>query len=57
MNVIQGRIVEKNERNVLSRAFSAKGDKEEIVAWKQEFKTILEIFNVCCHQSIPFGIR
>ena len=46
MASIQGRIIEKNERNLLSRGFYAKSDKDEIAAWKQEFKTILEIFNV-----------
>ena len=46
MTSIQGKIVVKNGRNILSRAFYAKSDKDEIAAWKQEFKTILEIFNV-----------
>ena len=46
MTSIQGKIVVKNERNILYRGFYAKSDKDEIAAWKQEFKTILEIFNV-----------
>ena len=46
MASIQRKIVEKNERSIVFRAFYAKSDKDEIAAWKQEFKTILEIFNV-----------
>ena len=46
MTSIQGKIVEKNGRNPLSRAFYAKSDKDEIAAWKQEFMMILGIFNV-----------
>ena len=46
MTDIQGKIIEKNERSVLSRAFRAKSDKDAIAAWKQEFNKILQIFNV-----------
>ena len=46
MDNVQTRIVDKNERNAFSRALHAKGDKDAIAAWKQEFNRILQIFNV-----------
>ena len=44
---VQGKIVKKNERNVVARVFYAKSDKDAIAAWKQEFSKILQIFQVC----------
>ena len=46
MDNVQQKIVEKNERNVFSRALHAKSDKDAIATWKQEFNRILQIFNV-----------
>ena len=46
MDNAQKNIVEKNERNVLSRALHARSDKDAIAAWKQEFNRILQIFSV-----------
>ena len=52
MTDIQAKIAEKHERTILSRAFHARADKDKIATWQQEFKTILEIFNVCSIDSI-----
>ena len=49
---IQERVSEKNERNTLTRAFYAGSDKDAIVAWKQEFSKILQIFHVCSVDSV-----
>ena len=46
MDNAQTTIVDKNERNVLSRALHAKSDKGAIAAWKQEFNRILQILKV-----------
>jgi len=43
---VQEKVVKKNERNVVARAFYAKSDKDAIAAWKQEFSKILQIFQV-----------
>ena len=43
---IQGKIIKKNERNVVARAFYARSDKDAIAAWEQEFDKILQIFQV-----------
>ena len=52
MTDIQAKIAEKHERNLLSRAFYARADRDKIAIWQQEFKTILEIFNVCSIDSV-----
>ena len=58
MATIQEEIAEKNERNVLTRAFYARSEKDAIAAWKQEFSTILQIFQVCSVDFVrPSGIR
>ena len=44
---IQKEIAKKNDRNLFTRAFYAKSDKDAIAAWKQEFSKILQIFQVC----------
>ena len=54
---VQGKVIEKNERGVLSRTFYAKTDKDAIAAWKQEFNKILQIFNVRSVCSKLFGVR
>jgi hypothetical protein len=43
---IQGKIIEKGKRNVVSRLFHAKNDKETIATWKSDLNKILLIFNV-----------
>jgi len=43
---IQGRIVNKRERGLLSRMANAKNDKEIIAAWKLDLIRILQVFNV-----------
>jgi len=43
---IQGRIVGKRERGLLSRFAHAKNDKETIAAWKLDLIRILQVFNV-----------
>ena len=43
---IQRKVVKQGKRNVASRLFHAKGDKDEIVAWKQDLLRVLNIFNV-----------
>jgi len=46
MAEIQGRIVGKRERGLLSRLAHAKNDKELIAAWKSDLVRILQVFNV-----------
>ena len=43
---IQGRIVGKRERGLLSRLAHAKNDKETLAAWKLDLIRILQVFNV-----------
>ena len=47
------RITEKGGRNVFSRLFHAKNDKEMIGAWKLDLIKILHIFNVRSVGSYP----
>jgi len=47
---IQKRVIKRSKRNVVSRLFHAKNDKEAIAGWKSELNKILVIFNVC---SVP----
>jgi len=44
---IQKKIVEKRERNQLSRLLNAKNDKETVITWKSDLNTFLHVFNVC----------
>jgi len=46
MAEIQGRIVGKRERGLLSWLAHAKNDKETIAAWKLDLIRILQVFNV-----------
>ena len=43
---IQGRIVGKRERGLLSRVAHSKNDKETITAWRSDLIRILQVFNV-----------
>jgi len=43
---IQGRIIGKRERGLLSRLAHAKNDKEIIAAWRLDLIRILQVFNV-----------
>jgi len=43
---IQGRIVDKRKRGLVSRLANAKNDKEIIAAWKLDLIRILQVFNV-----------
>jgi len=43
---IQGRIVGKRERGLLSQVAHAKNDKETIAAWRSDLIRILQVFNV-----------
>ena len=47
MAEIQGKVVKQSQRNLASRIFHAKGDKETIAAWKLDLNRILHVFNVC----------
>ena len=51
MDKIQKKIEKKRERNVVSRHFHAKNDKDKIAAWKSDLVRILHVFNV---RSITF---
>ena len=43
---IQGDIIEKGRRNLLSRLIHAKNDEEAIATWKLALNRILHVFNV-----------
>jgi hypothetical protein len=43
---IQTKVIKQSGRNVVSRLFYAKGDKETIAGWKTELNRILRVFNV-----------
>ena len=40
-------VTKQSQRNIGSRLFHSKNDKEEITSWKQDLNGILQIFNVC----------
>ena len=46
MAEIQRKVIKQSGRNVVSRLFHAKNDKELIVTWKAELNRILLVFNV-----------
>jgi len=56
MAEIQGKIVEKRERGLLSRIAHAKHDKETIAAWKLDFIRILQVFNVRSVGSVRLSL-
>jgi hypothetical protein len=43
---IQRGVIKKGKRNVVSRLFRAKSDKEAIASWKSDLSKILLVFNV-----------
>ena len=43
---IQEKVVEKRGRNIVSRAFHAKNDKETIAGWNSDLDRFLQIFTV-----------
>ena len=43
---IQEKIIEKGGRNIVSRVFHAKNDKESIAGWNLDLNRILHVFNV-----------
>jgi len=44
---IQGKVIKRSGRNIVSRLFRAKDDAGAIAAWKLELNRILQVFNVC----------
>ena len=44
---IRNNVIKKRGRNVASRLWHARNDKEMIAGWKSELNRILVIFNVC----------
>ena len=44
---IQRHIIKRSKRNVISRHYHAKDDKEAIASWRLELDRILPVFNVC----------
>jgi len=43
---IQGNIIERSKRNVISRRYHAKDDKEAIAAWSLDLNRIRRVFDV-----------
>ena len=50
---IQDRVIKKSRRNVASRIWHARNDKEIIAGWKSELNRILVVFNVRSMRSHP----
>ena len=46
MAEIQGKVLNQSRRNIASRLFHAKNDKDAIAAWKLDLNRILHVFNV-----------
>ena len=46
MTDIRGKIIKRGKRNIISRLFHAKNDKETIASWRLDLNRILHIFNV-----------
>ena len=46
MTEIERNVIEQGKRNVVSRHFHAKNDKEQIAGWRSDLVRILQIFNV-----------
>ena len=51
---IEMKVVKQGKRNPFSRFIHAKGDKDKIGGWKQDFIRVLHVFNV---RSINFAER
>jgi len=43
---IKTKVTEQEKRNVISRHFHARNDKDKIAAWKLDLNRILQVFNV-----------
>ena len=43
---IHRKVVKQGKRNAAIRFFLAKGDKDKIVAWRQDLVRVLHVFNV-----------
>ena len=56
MAEIQGKIIEKRERNLFSQLAHAKHDKETIAAWKLDLIRILQVFNVRSADSVRVSL-
>ena len=48
---IQRKVAKQNGRNVVSRIFQARNDKDTIAGWKSDLGGILQVFNV---RSVDF---
>ena len=61
MGEIQRHIIERGKRNVISRHYHAKDDKEAIATWRLELNRILPVFNVCpitpARRSLTFRLQ
>ena len=54
MAQIQRSAVEPDKRNVISRVFNAKKDKDAIAAWSSDLNRIVHVFEVCSTvRSLP----
>ena len=49
-------IVESGDRNVASRLFHAKNDKDKIAAWRLDLNRILHVFNVSQVSSVRWSL-
>jgi hypothetical protein len=49
---IRRKIIKKDKRNLLTRFFHSKNDKEVIATWKADLNRVLHIFNVRSAVSI-----
>ena len=47
MDEIQRHIIKRGKRNVISRRYRAKDDREAITAWRSDLNEVLHVFNVC----------
>ena len=43
---IQGKVTKQGKRNAASRLFHPRGDKDKILAWRQDLDRIVRVFNV-----------
>ena len=53
MAEIEGNVVELGKRNVVSRLFHSKDDKERIAAWRLDLNRVLHVFNVRSITPLP----
>ena len=50
-NEVQRHIIERGKRNVISRRYHAKDDRETVAIWRSDLNGILHVFNVRCIAS------